>query len=667
MMSREVSNMTRGRPNRPRQSSATQRPNSIQRPDPMQRPNQGGSQPPRPPARRQGSGSSPRDGEPSPWLQHPLDEYPDPDPTASFVEYLRWMRSRDHEYENPTKVQILQLAEERANYSIRLAQLIDRTRLLAGSSNCFEVSCPWRIRVGGHRGPESILLPAFDATGMPYIPSTTLRGVARTQAIREMMSQEGTDWQTAERRVASYFGALEAEKRDQAGKVIFFDAYPLPSRTGGLKMDIATAIWKWQEGAPVYDDPNPNPFFSLAKTSFLIGLKLASTCQDPEVLQRVRAWLIAGLAQGVGSQVNTGYGELSTPASQNKSSEFLRVAFSLEGQLIHGSQRFKDLGALYRRKDGVLETDRQGKLRPDTIGDSEVRATAFKSILRYWFRAFALGVLNSALVEERLEPQLFGSITHPTWGWVRVEIRNGNTVGESPQTLKQPCHEQRGTLALLFSPAADSEKQQIIQELFKNLTWMMFHLGGVGQGARRPCYFRGNPERAKIKPPFYRGSTLFPAESENDFWDLPESQSEFCRLFKNRLRNFYQALSALSGQPCNSIKPGGQISTSSWSEVVDANCKIVVCSGPEKFSKPYALSVLHDKRFKLPKQTKQGEILIYDPDLCGTTDSRPVRPSPIWIADLGNYQVVTVFGATQDPRARYLATLRNSAQIFPLT
>ena len=33
---------------------------------------------------------------PSPWLQHPLDPNPRPHSTASFVEYLRWMRSGNH-------------------------------------------------------------------------------------------------------------------------------------------------------------------------------------------------------------------------------------------------------------------------------------------------------------------------------------------------------------------------------------------------------------------------------------------------------------------------------------------------------------------------------------------------------------------------------------------
>ena len=105
----------------------------------------------------------------SPWLKG----QPKPDSTASFVEYLRWMRSPGGNCDPDTKRQIMQLAQSNANYSDRLRVLTERTKMIAGN-NWFEVECPWRIRVGGHRGPEDMLLPAFDATGMPYIPSSSL-------------------------------------------------------------------------------------------------------------------------------------------------------------------------------------------------------------------------------------------------------------------------------------------------------------------------------------------------------------------------------------------------------------------------------------------------------------------------------------------------------------
>jgi CRISPR-associated protein Cmr6 len=96
-------------------------------------------------------------------------------------------------------------------------------------------------------------------------------------------------------------------------------------------------------------------------------------------------------------------------------------------------------------------------------------------------------------------------------------------------------------------------------------------------------------------------------------------------------------------------------------EAIDANCRIIVCSGEADFDKPYALSMLHSPHFK-PNN-------VYDVNLCGQVTGK-VKPSSVWIADLGDYQVVTVFGATQDPRKSYLQKLQNKAsqyaQIFPI-
>jgi CRISPR-associated protein Cmr6 len=41
-----------------------------------------------------------------------------------------------------------------------------------------------------------------------------------------------------------------------------------------------------------------------------------------------------------------------------------------------------------------------------------------------------------------------------------------------------------------------------------------------------------------------------------------------------------------------------------------------------------------------------------------------VKPSPVWIRDLGEYQVVTVFGADVDPRQKFLKKLRQDSQDY---
>ena len=59
------------------------------------------------------------------------------------------------------------------------------------------------------------------------------------------MTEKRVDWSEAELHVAAYFGSLDAQLADQAGKVIFLDAYPLSSSFGKLAMDMANNIWKW--------------------------------------------------------------------------------------------------------------------------------------------------------------------------------------------------------------------------------------------------------------------------------------------------------------------------------------------------------------------------------------------------------------------------------------
>ncbi len=657
------------RPNRP----ATNRPNP-----PAQRPNNqaprrvittgggGGNSGGRQGDGGRGSGNGGQGGgsgkEPSPWLITPDAT---PDPTASFVEYLRWMRAYQKEdgTKDATKVQILQMAEEKANYRDRLMTLTNRTKLIAGEGNTFQVKCLWRIRVGGHRGPESILLPAFDALGMPYIPASTLRGVARTQAIRERMEQEGLSWKQAEEQISrQYFGYLDSKRSEErSGKVVFLDAYPLPQQSGkggGLTVDMANNIWSWDTaGRDLLYSPNPNPFYSLSEATFLIGLR-STSAGDPEILEQVKQWLSRGLASGIGSQVNTGYGSLVRAGQKSLDDALFSVDFTLGGQLIHGRQKFTQWNWNDRRNEWQMRGN----------PDAEVRPVAFKSMLRYWFRVFALGVLPSKEVQ-RLEGQLFGAINpKQVRGWVSVKIADGRVVQReakpNAQGKNNPCGEQSGRLILAYSSEVSLNQKRDIKALFKALTWMMFHLGGLGQGARRPCYSRQNRERA----PWWRGATLIP-DSNDPFWTLPEEVVRFQPLFQQRLQGFYEALGRLADRPVNprQLLEAGRVSQDRWVEAVDANCRIVVCTGDEDFGKPYALATLHSRDLKVKNQRGQID---YDGNLCGQVQGG-VKPSPVWISDLGDYQVVTVFGATQDPRRRYLNALRQGtssgdfAQIFP--
>ncbi|MFQ3613034.1 MAG: RAMP superfamily CRISPR-associated protein, partial [Cyanobacteriota bacterium] len=607
------------RGNNPRPLPRPPRPGERDSVSHSQQGNPGGNRPPNQAGGGQGGGGN---SPPSPWLGHPSDPNPQPDPSASFIEYLRWMRVPEGNFKDGTKVDLVHRAEK-SNIRSRLQTMNVRTRLMAGEGNTFEVACPWRIRVGGSKGPESMLLPAFDHLGIPYIPSSTLQGVARAQAIREKMEQEHLSWEKADKAVAPWFGHLEAQEGDRSGKVVFLDAYPVPkpgdpdnSKTGGLAVDIVNNIWSW-DGNNLKYSPNPNVFFSLKQATFLIGIRKGPGCTD-EMLAQVKTWLIKGLEKGAGSQINSGYGRLRQGQGSPNPGEFLRLPFELEGQLIHGRQKFTQWTWNQNRQEWQYRG----------AAEAEVRPVAFKNMLRYWFRTFALGVLPANQVQD-LEGQLFGAITpSPKQGWIRVEIFDGRLIQPEPQPNQQgkrdPVGKQAGTLVLSLSQECPDEKKEAVKKLLINLTWMLFHLGGVGQGARRPCYSR----KTRPTAPWWRGSTLIP-QSDDKFWELPESVGTFKELFQTRINDFFTALKLISGLTINPKQPknAGQVSQRDWPQAVDASCRIVVCSGEGNFGKPYALAVLH-------RLGNQGGGK-YDKNLCGGVQGGVV-PSPVWIADLGD-------------------------------
>jgi CRISPR-associated protein Cmr6 len=481
---------------------------------------------------------------------------------------------------------------------------------------------------------------------MPFIPSSTLRGVARAEALRQLNNDE--------KEVEKFFGSLDAKDSDRMGKIVFLDAYPVASRddkSGGLTVDMANNIWTWNGDRLDYA-PNPNPFLSLQEPIFLIGIRAASTVADAAkkaLIDKVMGWLTAGLKNGAGSQVNSGYGALIKAGESDRSTrEFVRVEFGLEGQLIHGRQKFTQ----WQWNDRRSEYQMRGQ------AEAEVRPIAFKSMLRYWFRAFALGLIPANQVNNQVkewEGKLFGSLGIEGSGWVQVRILEGAVVQKEPrpniQGRDDKCGEQAGILTLSHSIEPNAQNPENVEKLFRSLTWLMFNLGGIGQGARRPCYSRKTRDRA----PWYRGSTFF-IDSKDDFWQSPDGLKDLQNLYQSRIKDFADALRSLNQSGRNTPDAPAAISGDRWREAVDANCRIVLCGGKEDYGKPYALAVLHSSEMKTEQK-------IYNPNLCGVV-GKVVKPSPVWIADLGDYQVVTVFGATQEPRKHYLDTLKKKASEF---
>ena len=643
---------------------------------------------------------------PSPWLTKVEPEFTE---TASFVEYLRWMRpphsTENESYkkrDNDAKLQLLSIAEDQANYSKRLASITERTRKIVKSQGGIirKVTCPWRIRVGGHRGPESILLPAFDALGLPYIPSSTLRGVARNQAIRDLMTKEDLKWDDAIRQISLWFGSLDTEKKsDRMGKIIFLDAYPFLNKekkdkdlSGGLAIDIANNIWSWDENYLNYS-PNPNIYFSLQEPTFLVGIIPRIKGEEgKEICNKVKKWLIKGLANGAGAQINSGYGRLVTHTKNfckkkiyqlSVPQELFRVNFCLEGQLVNTYKKLSNPYHPYKRNSqtGDFDRDKKQQLKLNDQFVSEIRPTAFKSLLRYWFRALTLGIWDIDQVKT-WEAQLFGSIdaNYKKQGWLKLNVLEITDLEEEDKFENT----QQGVLIFALSSESPHDKQEEIKILFKNLLWIMSFLGGVGLGARRPYHQRNGI-------PQIRGSSLeiFPSDEndqESNFWQLPSTVKKCKTAFSDKTNGFYNALgelvdnneNAINSYPLKSVE-NAKINEHYWIDVLDNNCEIWVTLADQK-KKPHALQELHDYYHSL----EEDEYSMAK-SLCGGTDvdypqdniKRDVTPSPIWITNYDmseqvSYQIITVFGAGYNPRKEYLRRLNiktekeNIMQIFPL-
>lgn len=593
----------------------------------------------------------------NPWLTHPLHRNPNPAPNASFVEYLRWMRIlRENPPEPNSQIglvnngEILELLDKLlsdSDYSERLKQLTQRTQRIAQFS--FEATSTWRLRVGGMRGPESMLLPAFDALGMPYIPSTTLKGIAREIAERELTKKEPS---VTKEQIRDIFG--EIEPTACLGKVVFLDAYPLPFKDiednpdelEGLIPDMANSIWTWENNNPQYKT-NPNIFISLRKPTFVIGLRLV-TGADPAMLEQVKKWLYEGLAQGIGSRVNSGYGTFTiTKATEQpkQAIQILSVKFQIRGQLTHGRQNFN---AWVEKRD-------KPEWKPPGIAQSEIRPPAFRSILRYWFRTLALGVLEANIVKE-WELKIFGGIEpEASMGMFQLEIPDGKIVRDNATDRQDNCGYGTGTLILRQTQTIKQlspDQKKALKNLLPTLTWLTFHLGGIGQGARRPCYSRQTRQHA----PWWRGTSV-KLISEDRYWNCPSTLENLQNRFRTALNTFYTNLSTLTQQPCDPNRPRTVAKTGNWAEAVDSNCRIICIQGNIINDKSPALALLH----KQATQTGKG----YDHQLCGSINER----SPIWIARVGSpfkdnegfsekgFDIVTIFGINNPKRKTYLNSL----------
>jgi len=313
--------------------------------------------------------------------------------------------------------------------------LCSRTKQLAGGvENTITVDFNWRLRVGGTRGFRELLLPVFHPVfGVPYIPSSSLKGAARAWARSQGESAEAKQ----------ILGMLEG-KIAKAAKVEFLDAFPTKAC---LSVDVATPQWHWQNNKVAYK-PEPHLLLSMEQPQFLIGLRPTQSEHEPYV-KTVRNWLENALKSGIGSRVSGGYGRaLGQVATLPHSKTF---EFELWTQGMYGSEPPSKVN---RR------------------GEPEFRTTAIRGILRYWFRSVAMSLYAPSVCQD-LEESLFGKLSQQ--GKCSISTIFNPSSGFNPYIYN-------GKICL---EARDENSLALISQLLI----LASHLGGVGRGSRRPLHF----------------------------------------------------------------------------------------------------------------------------------------------------------------------------------
>ncbi|MBW4700159.1 MAG: type III-B CRISPR module RAMP protein Cmr1 [Aphanocapsa lilacina HA4352-LM1] len=306
------------------------------------------------------------------------------------------------------------------------SRLNERTHKLAGlSENILTVRFPWRLRVGGLRGFRDLLLPVLHPIyGVPYIPASSLKGAARAWARKHHDQQQ----------IEKLLGSLEGG----VALVEIFDAFPARPC---LSTDMANPQWSW-EGERVKYGPSPHALLTMNQPELVIGLAPTRRGEQSDVAL-VKQWLQEALSEGLGSRVSAGYGRTGLKPALSHSKSY---NFGLWTQGMYGA-----------------EPNRTAEFRP----------TAIRGVLRYWFRAIALGLYPSQQARD-FEEELFGSLG--VEGNTRLAMHGQSSGG--------------GNRPYVFEGELLLEAKDIgCLQLVEYVLHFAVCLGGVGRGARRPLHF----------------------------------------------------------------------------------------------------------------------------------------------------------------------------------
>lgn len=207
----------------------------------------------------------------------------------------------------------------------------------------FDLKTQWRLIAGlGRKGSLEVGF-TFNRYGFPYLPGSSVKGLARAAALGLLAEQIAETGQIASPSLQRLSELLSLEEKfeagftaeygetasglliaadefrkvfgttAQAGQAVFFDAIPDGSKLPELELDIMNPHYPkyYSESEAPTDWQNPNPVYFLTvkkevKFWFAVGWRGAD---DEKLRGKVAEWLKFGLKElGAGAKTSAGYG-----------------------------------------------------------------------------------------------------------------------------------------------------------------------------------------------------------------------------------------------------------------------------------------------------------------------------------------------------------------------
>lgn len=319
-----------------------------------------------------------------------------------------------------------------------------------------EYKINWRFITNGGQD-EGVIRPVIGAKGIPFYPGSSMKGAF----LRGCNSQEALEYCGGEIEVEENG---QKRKETKPGKLRFHGGYPTDMSWGGNQkrlLDIVHSQWERQ----IKDNTttSANVQISLYQPTCKFGI---SSTKPLNTKQWERIWEIweQALAQGIGSRVSAGYGQIEK--IKDTSNVLLKV--SLYGEGLYSTLLNKEI---------------------------EFRPNMFKAALRGHTLRLLAGVTDESTAQE-LTQQLWGGIgsREPIVGQLGIKFaadilksaqHKYKPQGSQKQNIMHRYKLEEGQLSILNIGNINSQQTADLKSFVTRLIRFSLLLGGFGKSWRR--------------------------------------------------------------------------------------------------------------------------------------------------------------------------------------